>query len=324
VFADLAPGQYSVIFSAPGGALFSPQDSGFNDARDSDADPASGATVPFSLNPGTTDTRRDAGVWWPAALGGRLWHDLDADGRQDAGEPYGPPGAVTIELRDSRDALLEAVTPQADGSYSFVALKPGTYTLRVVWPEVVGLKGSPQNRGEDEALDSDPDALTGQTAPFRVVSAMAAAGWDAGWWLETTATLTDPWLDTNGNGVRDPGEAALPAGTIAIALYRTADNTLVYTQDSGFTLLDLIGSYYVAYTLPPGYTFSPPGAGSHVGPTGRASFTLKSGDSVIVSAGMFPDADGDGVADSADNCPLVPNSAQQDSDGDGIGDICDR
>jgi glucosylceramidase len=35
------------------------------------------------------------------------------------------------------------------------------------------------------------------------------------------------------------------------------------------------------------------------------------------------DADNDGVADSADNCPLDRNPGQQDSDGDGTGDACD-
>ena len=35
------------------------------------------------------------------------------------------------------------------------------------------------------------------------------------------------------------------------------------------------------------------------------------------------DTDGDGLADSADNCTLVANADQRDTDGDGIGNICD-
>lgn len=45
-------------------------------------------------------------------------------------------------------------------------------------------------------------------------------------------------------------------------------------------------------------------------------------DNVSVTADE-PDTDGDGVADSADNCPLTSNPDQSDWDGDGIGDVCD-
>ncbi|MCC6359270.1 MAG: thrombospondin type 3 repeat-containing protein [Phycisphaerales bacterium] len=36
------------------------------------------------------------------------------------------------------------------------------------------------------------------------------------------------------------------------------------------------------------------------------------------------DTDGDGVADSSDNCPQTANPDQADSDGDGFGDVCDN
>lgn len=48
-------------------------------------------------------------------------------------------------------------------------------------------------------------------------------------------------------------------------------------------------------------------------------------DAACTSAGMYadPDADGDGVANAQDNCPMVYNPDQADTDGDGIGNSCD-
>ncbi|MEN8108885.1 MAG: thrombospondin type 3 repeat-containing protein [Pseudomonadota bacterium] len=48
-------------------------------------------------------------------------------------------------------------------------------------------------------------------------------------------------------------------------------------------------------------------------------------DEQLFDVGWTPaDADGDGVADSADNCPQDPNPDQTDTDSDGAGDACDN
>ncbi|MEM7246255.1 MAG: thrombospondin type 3 repeat-containing protein [Acidobacteriota bacterium] len=56
-------------------------------------------------------------------------------------------------------------------------------------------------------------------------------------------------------------------------------------------------------------------------------------DTIVVGGGAPPahvfsflgaDTDGDGVEDSADNCPEEENPLQEDTDGDGIGDACDN
>jgi hypothetical protein len=74
-----------------------------------------------------------------------------------------------------------------------------------------------------------------------------------------------------------------------------------------------------ASTVPGDYVItagvSDAGAGSYN--TNPAVFTLR------VTPPAVADADGDGVPDGTDNCPVVANADQSDADGDGIGDPCD-
>ncbi|MFH1193604.1 MAG: C1 family peptidase [bacterium] len=59
---------------------------------------------------------------------------------------------------------------------------------------------------------------------------------------------------------------------------------------------------------------------AHQIPAGGTYLSWGSGKSFCYSSG---DLDSDGIPDSHDNCPIVPNPGQENADGDLLGDVCD-
>ena len=95
-----------------------------------------------------------------AAIGDRVWYDLDADGLQDSGE-VGAPG-VTVRLLDAGGSVLAAITTDASGNYGFAGLAPGGYRIAAARPS--GETFAARDQGGDDATDSDVDPATGRTA----------------------------------------------------------------------------------------------------------------------------------------------------------------
>jgi len=64
-FTGLTPGEYKVMFVAPDGYVFSPQDAGGDDGLDSDANPSNGMTQTVTLESGDINNTLDAGLLIP-------------------------------------------------------------------------------------------------------------------------------------------------------------------------------------------------------------------------------------------------------------------
>lgn len=106
----------------------------------------------------------------PSEIGGRVWLDVNGDGRQSGPEEPGMVG-TRVTLRDAAGETLAVTETGVDGLYAFGGLEAGAYVLQVVLPE-----GTLATIGHPDATDpvSDPNdsdiGPDGMTAYFKVAS----------------------------------------------------------------------------------------------------------------------------------------------------------
>ncbi len=181
LFKDLPVGNYQVKFMPPAGYVISPKDQGTDDAVDSDADPVTMLSPIIALGSDQTNLTLDAGLFFNAGLGDRVWHDLNKNGIQDAGEPGVP--NVTVNLLDAvTNAVVATTTTDASGNYNFAMLVPG----RAYVVEFTNLPATYQftikglGTSTSDAGDSDANVTTGRTDPITLASGQNDPNWDAG------------------------------------------------------------------------------------------------------------------------------------------------
>jgi gliding motility-associated-like protein len=212
-FINLRPGTYVLTFTAPGGyfptkvnAVGSAVDAG-DSPIDSDCNQAnSNKTHDIIISSDENQIDIDAGFYKAATLGNFVWHDQDADGIQDAGEPGQPGITVTLANADmspltdvNNAAIIPAITGAA-GDYLFTNLRPGVYKVTI---GAAGWLFSIADNGGD-ATDSDFNTM-GMTVANRVlVSDQDDLDLDAGIYKNVMLCGTI-WVDNNTNGTFEIG-----------------------------------------------------------------------------------------------------------------------
>ena len=235
-------GEYFLEFEAPAPYSFTLRDRGEDDSLDSDVDPLSGRTADFDAIQASVF---DAGL--ANGIGDRVWLDSDGDGVQDGSE-VGVSG-VTVQLFDQGAVyMLASTTTDADGRYAFADLSPGTYYA--VFTAPTGYVFTAFAQGGDGSLDSDADPATGETPVIVFELADVQLRWDAGLEVDgdgdgvadrvdncpsdANADQADEdgdgvgdvcdgasvgdrvWLDSNLNGIQDPGESGFEGVTVEL------------------------------------------------------------------------------------------------------------
>jgi hypothetical protein len=123
-----------------------------------------------------------------ASVKGYVWNDADQDGVQDAGES----GIrnVTVRLYDKDKKLVKNTKTDDSGRYLIEGIAPGDYYVDIMAPAVYTI--SPRDQGQDDAVDSDTDPLTGETSLIQLVAGENLLKGDTGLIRRANPAQQDP------------------------------------------------------------------------------------------------------------------------------------
>jgi hypothetical protein len=245
----------------------------------------------------------------PSSLSGNVYHDADLSGDLNSGDV--PLGGVPITLSGTNylgQSITQQTTTAADGSYSFPALRAGTY--QVVETQPVGY-----NQGTD-TVGSAGGSRAVQDILSAVVLGAGIAATDYNFGEILPGSLSGfVYVDANNDGIKQGGET--PISGVSLTLLDASGNTIATTTtatDGSYSFENLApGSYSVVETQPTGYydgqdalngTVQP----GSIGTDGLSSISVTQGNNapnnnfgellpVTIGDFVWNDADADGVQD---------------------------
>ncbi|HHB91585.1 MAG TPA: hypothetical protein ENK59_00040 [Thioploca sp.] len=209
----------------------------------------------------------------PAVLGDRVWLDTNANGLQDNDE-VGLNGVKVEVYKPGTDGIANTIDDELvdftrtangpddnPGFYIFSFLDGGDYFVKFEPP--VGYAISPQDKGDDDIIDSDVNPETNSTMVVHLLDDTIDYSWDMGLIEKGTAALGDyVWFDRNQNGIQDESKDLAISG-VKVTLYRDDGNgvadvatdlevaTTNTAADGSYLFEDLgPGNYFVKFTLP--------------------------------------------------------------------------
>ena len=248
-FIDLRPGTYQVIETQPPNYV-----DGF-ETRGNTVPLAGSAGGPdtitgISVASGQTAADNNFGEVPPSQISGRVFTDIGNDGYM-TGNDAGIPG-ITLLLTGTDvngQGVSRSTTSAADGTYQFVGLMAGTYTV----------SEPTQPPGHFDGQETRNNILLpGSIGSDSIGSIVLGIGATA---LENNfaeVPVVDPqgyvYIDANRNGVRDPGEVGIPGVPVTLSGFGPDVFGNTVTPQTAFT--DSNGFYQFANLAPGHFTIT--------------------------------------------------------------------
>jgi len=257
LFDQLAPSEYTLIFTPPNGYAFTQRAAGTLPEGDSNVNELTSQTERIVFTPGQSRLDIDAGLWRPVSLGDTIWEDVNDNGQQNGDEPGVNDVAITLLNSAGQTVAVQhsATTLNGSGAYTFANLIPSTYVVSFTAPAGY-LFGRPMQGPDESNSDAIPNTVLDNSAATRAYPLQAGESnptVDAGL-VRCTRLGNRVWLDANLNGRQDSNEtAAVP--TTTLKLFNADSNMLIaqyVTDASGHYDFPCIppGRYYIQSEAP--------------------------------------------------------------------------
>jgi protocatechuate 3,4-dioxygenase beta subunit len=239
-FTGLRPGTYALTKTS--------QPAGYQDGKVAagTAGGSAGKDTITSINvtPGTLSTDNDFGEIKGSSLSGFVYHDRNSNGIKENGEE-GIQG-VSIHLTGTSDqgAVDQTIQTDANGSYSFTGLRPGTYTIAET--------SQPAGFLDGKDTIGTQGGVTGTDSFSQIVLAPNVSGTDNDFGKVKVSSLSGfVYDDRNNNGVMESGEEGLSGVTIKLTGTNDLGASITQTRS---TATD--GSYDFTGLRPGTYTLT--------------------------------------------------------------------
>ena len=259
-FGNLRPGTYTLTETQPAGLFDGKETAGIGVITPGTVNntAVSNTISGIVVGGGETGTGNNFGELPPSSLAGVVYRDINNDGVQSGAGETGVAG-VTVALTGTDDfgaAVSLSTTTDAAGAYSFVNLRPGSYTITETQP--AALLDGKETVGTQASGTIDNTTNSNTISSVALASNVNGTGNDFGE-LPASSFAGTVFIDTNNDGVQ-AGASETGISGATVTLTGTDDrgnavNVSTTSNASGAYVFGTLrpGSYVITETQPVGF-----------------------------------------------------------------------